>query len=138
MLVLNHTWQQVLCCIASLEAACHWCQANQLRCRYLDKAVAVILAFIGGKIILDEIPGGFHVSVEGSLLFVATALGVGVAASLLNPEEKPEPEVSVIPSPPEQLLLKSSRNGGNGANGGNGGNGATEARVEEEPAAKKD
>lgn len=56
-------------------------------CRYLDKAVAVILAFIGGKMILDEVPGGFHVSTEQSLLFVATALGVGVTASLLMPEE---------------------------------------------------
>lgn len=56
-------------------------------CRYLDKAVAVILAFIGGKIILDEVPGGYHVSTEQSLLFVATALGVGVATSLLLPDE---------------------------------------------------
>lgn len=56
-------------------------------CRFLEKAVAVILAFIGGKMILDEIPGGFHVSTEQSLLFVATALGTGVATSLLLPEE---------------------------------------------------
>lgn len=61
-------------------------------CRYLDKAVAIILAFIGGKMILDEVPGGFHITTEQSLLFVATALGVGVATSLLIPEEVAAPE----------------------------------------------
>lgn len=72
-------------------------------CRYLDKAVAVILAFIGGKMILDEVPGGFHISTEQSLLFVATALGVGVATSLLIPEEAVVPESqsenSALPTP---------------------------------------
>jgi predicted tellurium resistance membrane protein TerC len=57
-------------------------------CRYLDKAVAVVLAFIGGKMVLDQIPGGFHVSTEASLAVVALALGTGTAASLLDPSSK--------------------------------------------------
>jgi TerC family integral membrane protein len=54
--------------------------------RYLNKAVAVVLAFIGAKLILDQVPGGFHVSTTTSLLVVVTALGAGTAASLLFPE----------------------------------------------------
>lgn len=72
-------------------------------CRYLDKAVAVILAFIAGKMILDEVPGGFHISTDQSLLFVATALGVGVATSLLIPEEaaaaESQSENGALPTP---------------------------------------
>jgi hypothetical protein len=73
-------------------------------CRYLDKAVAVILAFIGGKMILDEIPGGFQVSTTQSLLFVATALGVGVAASLLVPEKSAEAENTTQNAPQPALV----------------------------------
>jgi predicted tellurium resistance membrane protein TerC len=62
--------------------------------------VAVILAFIGGKMILDEVPGGFHVTTEQSLLFVAAALGVGVTTSLLFPEIPP-----VVPEKSENGAL---------------------------------
>lgn len=55
-------------------------------CRYLDKAVAVVLAFIGGKMVLDQVPGGFHIDTTTSLAVVATCLAGGTAASLLLPE----------------------------------------------------
>jgi TerC family integral membrane protein len=58
--------------------------------RYLNKAVAIVLAFIGAKLILDQLPGGFHVSTTTSLLVVVTALSAGTAASLLFPEPKDE------------------------------------------------
>jgi predicted tellurium resistance membrane protein TerC len=79
-------------------------------CRFLDKAVAVILAFIGGKMILDEIPGSFHVSTTQSLLFVATTLGVGVVSSLLFPEKPPVEESTSqngsLPVPVERVGAK--------------------------------
>lgn len=53
--------------------------------RYLDKAVAVVLGFIGAKMVLDQVPGGFHVSTEVSLAVVVTALSVGVGASIYLP-----------------------------------------------------
>lgn len=55
-------------------------------CRYLESAVAVVLGFIGGKMVLDQVPGGFHVSTEVSLAVVVSALSIGVGASLLIPE----------------------------------------------------
>lgn len=57
-------------------------------CRYLEKAVAVVLGFIGGKMILDQVPGGYHVTTEASLAVVVSALSIGVGASLLLPESK--------------------------------------------------
>ncbi|PRW61230.1 Inner membrane alx [Chlorella sorokiniana] len=53
--------------------------------RYLDKAVAVVLGFVGGKILADFV--GYSVSTEVSLGVVAGALTLGVVASLLNPEQ---------------------------------------------------
>lgn len=44
-------------------------------------AVAVVLGFVGAKILADF--GGYHVSTEASLAVVAGVLGVGVGASLI-------------------------------------------------------
>lgn len=49
--------------------------------RYLDKAVALVLGFVGTKILADF--GGWHVPTDVSLGVVATILGGGVGASLL-------------------------------------------------------
>jgi Integral membrane protein TerC family len=60
--------------------------ANVSNCRrFLDKAVAVVLAFIAGKMILDQVPGGVHVPTTVSLAVVAMSLSIGTAASLLLP-----------------------------------------------------
>nr|GMC72688.1 thylakoid membrane protein TERC, chloroplastic [Ipomoea batatas]GMD71942.1 thylakoid membrane protein TERC, chloroplastic [Ipomoea batatas] len=47
---------------------------------YLQPAIAVVLGFIGCKMILDFF--GFHVTTEASLAVVATCLGAGVLLSL--------------------------------------------------------
>lgn len=52
--------------------------------RYLDKAVAVVLGFIGGKMLLGL--ADVEVPTDVSLLVVGLLLGTGVAASLMLPE----------------------------------------------------
>ena len=54
--------------------------------RFLDKSVAAALAWIGIKMFLDFF--GIEVSTGFSLGVVATALGVGVGASLYWPKEE--------------------------------------------------
>lgn len=49
---------------------------------YLQPSIAVVLGFIGCKMILDYF--GFHVSTEASLGFVATSLTTGVLLSLMK------------------------------------------------------
>lgn len=49
---------------------------------YLQPSIAVVLGFIGCKMILDYF--GFHVSTEASLGVVATCLSAGVLLSLLK------------------------------------------------------
>ena len=56
--------------------------------QYLEKAVAVVLGFIGAKLIAEYF--GFIISTELSLGVVVTMLGGGVLASLLNKEESNE------------------------------------------------
>lgn len=51
--------------------------------RYLDKAVALVLGFVGVKILADF--GGYHISTGASLGVVAGILGLGVGTSLLLP-----------------------------------------------------
>lgn len=53
--------------------------------KYLEKAVAVVLGFIGGKLIAEYF--GFNISTEVSLGVVVTMLGGGVAASVLDKDE---------------------------------------------------
>ena len=53
--------------------------------RLAAPAVAVVLGFVGGKILAEF--AGYHVSTEASLGVVAGALTLGVVASLLSPEK---------------------------------------------------
>lgn len=48
--------------------------------KYLQPSIAVVLGFIGFKMILDYF--GFHVTTEASLGFVASSLSIGVLLSL--------------------------------------------------------
>jgi predicted tellurium resistance membrane protein TerC len=52
--------------------------------KYLDKAVAVVLFFIGGKMIAEYF--GFELPTELSVGVVITMLGTGVLASVLENE----------------------------------------------------
>lgn len=54
--------------------------------KYLDKAVAVVLGFIGGKLIAEYF--GVNISTELSLGVVVTMLGGGVAASILDKNDE--------------------------------------------------
>ncbi|KAL4438500.1 hypothetical protein ABPG77_000148 [Micractinium sp. CCAP 211/92] len=56
--------------------------------RYLDKAVALVLGFVGVKILADF--GGYHVPTGVSLGVVAGILGFGVGTSLLLPAPSDE------------------------------------------------
>lgn len=59
--------------------------------RYLKVGLAVVLAFIGAKML--ALPLGFHVPIEYSLGMVLGVIGISVAASLLIPESQASPEV---------------------------------------------
>jgi predicted tellurium resistance membrane protein TerC len=48
--------------------------------KYLEPAVAVVLGFIGCKMILEYF--GYHIPTEVALSVVATLLGTGVGASV--------------------------------------------------------
>jgi predicted tellurium resistance membrane protein TerC len=58
--------------------------------RCLIGAVALVLGFVGGKILADFV--GYHVPTDWSLGIVASILGVGVGASLLSPGTKADAE----------------------------------------------
>ena len=55
---------------------------------YLDKAVAVVLGFIGGKMIFEYF--GFDLPTELSVGVVITVLGTGVLASVLDADSDSE------------------------------------------------
>ena len=54
---------------------------------HLEKAVVVVLAFIGGKLLLDT-AGIYHIPPLVSLAVVLGFLAIGVMASLIFPEKK--------------------------------------------------
>lgn len=56
--------------------------------KYLDKAVAVVLGFIGGKMIAEYF--GYELPTELSVGVVITMLGTGVLASVLEKSEEDE------------------------------------------------
>jgi TerC family integral membrane protein len=72
--------------ILSLRSVYSFVSDSMAELRYLDKAVAVVLGFIGTKMLADF--GGVHVPTSVSLTIVAATLGAGVAASMLLPEAK--------------------------------------------------
>jgi predicted tellurium resistance membrane protein TerC len=70
--------------ILSLRALYGFVSTAMGELRFLDKAVAVVLGFIGVKMLAEF--ADVHVPTGASLLIVAAVLGGGVAASLLLPE----------------------------------------------------
>lgn len=71
--------------ILNLRALYSFVSTAMSELRYLDKAVAVVLGFIGGKMVLGF--GGLHIPTYVSLLLVGGVLGGGVGASILLPKE---------------------------------------------------
>ena len=74
--------------ILSLRALYGFVSTIMTELRYLDKAVAVVLGFIGVKMLLGF--ADIEISTGVSLSVVALLLGGGVAASLLFPETEAE------------------------------------------------
>ncbi len=75
-----------LAAIVSLRALYSFVSTVMAELRFLDKAVALVLGFIGAKMVLDFC--GVHISTTLSLEVVASTLAVGVAASLVLPSPK--------------------------------------------------
>ena len=76
--------------ILSLRALFQFVAVAMSNLRYLDKSVALVLGFIGVKMIADF--GGYHIDTQESLAIVVGLLSVGVGASLIIPggDEKRE------------------------------------------------
>jgi TerC family integral membrane protein len=72
--------------ILSLRALYGFVSTAMSELRYLDKAVALVLGFIGAKMVAEF--GEVHVPTDVSLLVVGLVLGGGVGASLLLPEAR--------------------------------------------------
>ena len=72
--------------ILSLRALYGFVSTVMSELKYLDKAVALVLGFIGSKMLLSF--ADINISTDVSLLVVAALLGGGVAASLLIPDEE--------------------------------------------------
>jgi len=71
--------------ILSLRSFYGFVSVIMTQLRYLDKAVAIVLGFIGFKMVADF--GGYHLSTDTSLFIVAFVLGGGVVASALLPKD---------------------------------------------------
>ena len=56
--------------------------------KYLEPAVAVVLGFIGSKMIAEYFD--FRVPTEVALVVVASMLGTGIAASLIDKQDTEE------------------------------------------------
>ena len=82
-------WGASMAAIASLRSLYGFVSTILGDLAYLDKAIAVVLGWVGGKMVY-EFGTGSEVSTGVSLGVVAAALGVGVAASLLAPPDKKE------------------------------------------------
>ena len=79
-------WTSNMFAIASLRALYGFVIRIMRELRFLDKAVAVVLAWIGVKMLIDV--AGVHVPTEASLGVVVSVLTGGVGASLWLPQEK--------------------------------------------------
>ncbi|KAK9838172.1 hypothetical protein WJX81_006466 [Elliptochloris bilobata] len=77
-------WTSNMFAIASLRALYGLVSTVLSELRFLEKAIAIVLAWIGAKMIIEV--AGFPISTELSLGVVASTLSAGVAASLLLPE----------------------------------------------------
>jgi TerC family integral membrane protein len=76
--------------IFSLRSLYSFVSTVMTELRFLDKAVALVLAFIGGKMLLEF--ADMKVPTDVSLLVVGLMLGGGVAASILLPEAEDDKE----------------------------------------------
>lgn len=74
--------------ILSLRSLYFFVSTIMAELRFLDRAVALVLGFIGIKMILGF--AGIEIPTEQSLLVVGGTLGAGVGASLLLPEPDKE------------------------------------------------
>lgn len=74
--------------ILSLRSLYGFVSTIMTELRFLDKAVALVLGFIGAKMLLGF--ADLEVPTDVSLLVVGLVLGGGVAASLLLPEPEAE------------------------------------------------
>ena len=70
--------------ILSLRGLYSFVARFMAKLHYLEKAVALVLGFIGLKIVAEF--GGVGIPTDASLAVVATILAVGTGASLLLPE----------------------------------------------------
>ena len=70
--------------ILSLRSLYSFVSTMMTELRFLEKSVAIVLGFIGVKMLLGL--AGFDIETSVSLLFVGLVLGGGVGASLLLPE----------------------------------------------------
>lgn len=83
-------WTSNMFAIASLRALYGFVIRIMQELRFLDKAVAVVLAWIGVKMLIDV--AGVHVPTEASLAVVISVLAGGVGASLWLPQSEPADE----------------------------------------------
>jgi tellurite resistance protein TerC len=60
------------------------------RFRYLDETIAVVLALVAVKLLIEDI---YKVSPEGSLLMVAIAFAIGIGASLVADARDPDADI---------------------------------------------
>lgn len=72
--------------ILSLRSLYSFVSTIMTELRFLDKAVALVLAFIGAKMLAEF--AGAEVPTDVSLMVVGLMLGGGVAASLMLPEKE--------------------------------------------------
>jgi tellurite resistance protein TerC len=59
------------------------------RFRYLDETLAVVLALVAVKLLLEDV---YKVGPVASLLVVAAAFAIGIAASLIGDAQDPDAE----------------------------------------------
>lgn len=71
--------------ILSLRSLYSFVSTVMTELRFLDKAVALVLGFIGVKMLLEF--ADINIPTNVSLLVVGLVLGAGVGASILLPEE---------------------------------------------------
>jgi TerC family integral membrane protein len=82
-------WAASMAAIASLRAMYGFVATVLGELRYLDKAVAAVLGWVGLKMI-GEYVSGREFPTGASLGLIAAVLGVGIGASLWLPEEEKE------------------------------------------------
>jgi tellurite resistance protein TerC len=80
-------WMGNVFALLGLRALFVLVQALMKRFRYLDETIAVVLALVGLKLLLDDV---YKVSPEASLAGVGVSFAVGIAASLIADRRDPE------------------------------------------------